>query len=54
VWVRPDAVALELACEAFEVGRLQFDLGARFQLSQAGAALALAVEGRGGAVVLDL
>jgi NADPH:quinone reductase-like Zn-dependent oxidoreductase len=54
VYVRPDAAQLELAGAALEAGQLEFALGARFPLSQAGQALAFAVEGRGGAVVLEL
>lgn len=53
VYVRPDAAQLELASQALAGGRLEFELGASFPLSQADAALAWAVAGRGGAVVLD-
>src|SRR5947208_1057541 len=53
VYVRPDAAQLEVASQALAGGRLEFELGASFPLSQADAALARAVAGRGGAVVLD-
>jgi len=35
-------------------GRLEFAVGARFPLSEAGAALVRAVAGRGGAVALEM
>jgi NADPH:quinone reductase-like Zn-dependent oxidoreductase len=52
VYVRPDAEQLELASQALAAGRLEFELGASYPLAQADAALARAVAGRGGAVVL--
>jgi NADPH:quinone reductase-like Zn-dependent oxidoreductase len=54
LYVRPDGPQLELACKALAAGQLPFMIGARFPLAQAGAALARAVAGRGGAVVLEL
>ena len=52
--VRPDARQLELACQALAARKLEFTIGARFRLAQTGAALARAVAGGGGAVVLEL
>jgi NADPH:quinone reductase-like Zn-dependent oxidoreductase len=52
VYVRPDAAQLELAAQALAAGRLEFELSASFPLGQADAALARAVAGGGGAVVL--
>jgi NADPH:quinone reductase-like Zn-dependent oxidoreductase len=54
VIVRPDAAQLEIATQELAAGRLVFELGASFPLAEADAALALAVAGRGGAVVLEL
>jgi NADPH:quinone reductase-like Zn-dependent oxidoreductase len=54
VYVRPDGPQLELACNALAAGQLPFTIGARFPLADAGAALARAIAGRGGAVVLEL
>jgi NADPH:quinone reductase-like Zn-dependent oxidoreductase len=54
IYVRTDAAQLELASQALAAGRLEFGIGASFPLSQAAAALARAVAGRGGAVVLQL
>jgi NADPH:quinone reductase-like Zn-dependent oxidoreductase len=54
VYVRPDATQLGLAVAELAAGRLEFAVGARFPLAQAGAALARAVAGRGGAVVLEM
>jgi len=54
VYVRPDAAQLELATQALVSGRLIFDVGKRFPLAQAEAALAQAVAGGGGAVALDV
>jgi NADPH:quinone reductase-like Zn-dependent oxidoreductase len=54
VYVRPDGAQLELACEALAAGQLPFMIGARFPLAEARAALARAVAGCGGAVVLEL
>jgi NADPH:quinone reductase-like Zn-dependent oxidoreductase len=54
VYVRPDATQLGLAAAALAGGRLEFAVGARFPLAQAGAALARAVAGRGGAVALEM
>jgi NADPH:quinone reductase-like Zn-dependent oxidoreductase len=53
VYVRPDAAQLELAARAVAAGQLEFELGASFPLEQADAALASAVAGGGGAVVLS-
>jgi NADPH:quinone reductase-like Zn-dependent oxidoreductase len=53
VFVRPDAGQLEVATRALADGRLGFEVGARHPLAQADAALARAVAGRGGAVVLE-
>jgi NADPH:quinone reductase-like Zn-dependent oxidoreductase len=52
VVVRPDAGQLEQACAALADRPLPFVLGAEFALEQAGAALARAVSGPGGATVL--
>ena len=54
IYVHTDAAQLELASQALAAGRLEFGIGASFPLSQAAAALARAVAGRGGAVVLQL
>lgn len=54
VYVRPDAAQLELACQAFDQGHLEFVPGPSFTLADAAAALALAVQGGAGAVVLEL
>jgi NADPH:quinone reductase-like Zn-dependent oxidoreductase len=54
VIVRPDARQLDLASQVLGAGRLEFKLGARFPLAQADAALARAIAGGGGAVVLEL
>jgi len=54
VIVRPDAAQLELATQELAAGRLEFESGASFPLAEADAALAYAVAGRGGAVVLEL
>lgn len=54
VYVRPDGPQLELACNALAAGQLPFMIGARFPLAEARAALARAVAGSGGAVVLEL
>jgi len=53
VYVRPDGPQLELACKALAAGQLPFMIGARFPLAEARAALARAIAGRGGAVVLE-
>ncbi len=53
-YVRPEAAQLDLAGQALAAGRLEFTIGASFPLSLADAALARAVSGRGGAVVLEL
>ena len=52
MYVRPDAAQLELATQALAAGHVDFEIGASFPLAQAEAALARAIEGRGGAVVL--
>jgi NADPH:quinone reductase-like Zn-dependent oxidoreductase len=52
VYVRPDAAQLELATQALAAGHLEFELGASFPLAQADEALARAIAGGGGAVVL--
>ncbi len=54
VHVRPDGPQLEWACNALAAGQLPFMIGARFPLAEARAALARAVAGAGGAVVLEL
>ena len=54
VYVRPDAAQLERAVQALGGGGLEFKLGARFPLAQAGAALERAKRGTGGAVALEL
>lgn len=53
VYVRPDAAQLEQAAEELASGRVTFNLGARFPLTQAAAALARAAAG-GGAIALEL
>ena len=53
VYVRSDAAQLEIATQALAAGRLEFEVGASFPLMQADAALARAVAGLGGAVVLS-
>jgi len=52
VYVRPDAAQLELAAQALAAGHHQFEIDAIFPLAQADSALARAVSGRGGAIVL--
>jgi NADPH:quinone reductase-like Zn-dependent oxidoreductase len=52
--VRPDAKQLEVAGQDLAAGRLDLELGASFPLGDADAALARAVAGGGGAVVLEL
>ena len=52
LYVRPDAAQLELAIQALAAGSLQFEIGPSFPLEQADAALARAIAGGGGAVVL--
>ena len=52
VYVRPDGAQLALAAQALAAGRVELALGASFPLAQADEALAQAVAGRGGAVVL--
>lgn len=54
VYVRPDATQLEFAAAELGAGRLEFAVGARFPLAEAGAALVRAVAGRGGAVALEM
>jgi hypothetical protein len=54
VYVGPDAAQLELAAAELVAGRLHFAVGARFPLARAGAALARAVAGLGGAVALEM
>jgi NADPH:quinone reductase-like Zn-dependent oxidoreductase len=54
VYVRPDAAQLDLACQALAADRLEFTIGARFPLARAEAALARAIAGGGGAVVLEM
>jgi NADPH:quinone reductase-like Zn-dependent oxidoreductase len=54
VYVRPDGRQLQQASQELRGGRLEFKLGARFQLAEADAALARATAGGGGAVALEL
>jgi NADPH:quinone reductase-like Zn-dependent oxidoreductase len=54
VYVRSDAAQLDLACRALAADRLEFTIGARFPLARAQAALARAIAGLGGAVVLEM
>jgi NADPH:quinone reductase-like Zn-dependent oxidoreductase len=54
VYVRPDARQLQQASQELGDGRLEFTLGAQFQLAEANAALARAMAGGGGAVALEL
>jgi NADPH:quinone reductase-like Zn-dependent oxidoreductase len=54
VIVRADAAQLELAAQELAAGRLEFEIGATFPLAEADAALAYAVGGHGGAVVLEV
>jgi NADPH:quinone reductase-like Zn-dependent oxidoreductase len=54
VYVRSVASQLEVASRALAAGRLVFELGARFPLTEADAALEHANAGLGGAVVLEL
>jgi NADPH:quinone reductase-like Zn-dependent oxidoreductase len=54
LYVRPDAAQLELAAQDLAAGRLAFELGGRFPLAEADDALARAVAGAGGAVVLEV
>jgi NADPH:quinone reductase-like Zn-dependent oxidoreductase len=54
MYVRPNAGQLDRAIQALGGGRVDFKLGARFPLAQAGAALEHAIRGAGGAVALEL
>jgi NADPH:quinone reductase-like Zn-dependent oxidoreductase len=54
VYVRPNGEQLEQAVQLLADGKLPFRLGARFPLSQAGAALSHAIAGGGEAVVPEL
>jgi NADPH:quinone reductase-like Zn-dependent oxidoreductase len=52
-YVRPDAAQLDAATRALAAGQLEFSVGARFRLAGADAALARAIKGSGGAVVVE-
>jgi NADPH:quinone reductase-like Zn-dependent oxidoreductase len=53
VYVQTDATQLQGAADLLATGRLPFSVGAEFEFADAHAALARAVAGRGGAVVLS-
>jgi NADPH:quinone reductase-like Zn-dependent oxidoreductase len=53
LYVRADAAQLEVASQALAAGRVEFEISARFPLAEAGAALARALAGAGGAVVIS-
>jgi NADPH:quinone reductase-like Zn-dependent oxidoreductase len=54
IYVRPDGAQLRKLVALLGSGRLEVPVGSVFQIDDAGAALAAAVRGRGGAIVLAL
>jgi NADPH:quinone reductase-like Zn-dependent oxidoreductase len=53
IYVRSDAAQLDAAAKALAAGQLEFSVGAHFRLTEADAALARAIAGGGGAVVVQ-